>query len=295
MSGKEIQKTTSVKGLLSQESVQNRFKEMLGQKANGFLTSVITAVSQNSLLQKADPQTVLFAAAAAASMDLPVNPNLGLAYIVPYKGMATLQVGYKGFIQLAQRSGQYRTINATDVREGEVSHIDRLSGEMDFNWIQNDAERIKKKVVGYVAYFELLNGFKKSLYMSETEIRAHAKKYSQSFKSGTGIWADEFDGMAKKTVIKLLLSKFGVMSIDMQTAITVDQGVVKNWEGEAVEYVDNKKLDHEQVSAEKENQRLIDHISESKDINELEMVEDFITEGEIKDLYDKKKKELQKA
>jgi recombination protein RecT len=187
------------------------------------------------MLNNCKPESVVSAALIAASMDLPINQNLGFAYLIPYKNkdgeVCQFQMGYKGFIQLAQRSGFYKTINASEVKEGEIVGFNRLSGEIEFNWIENEAEREKAKAVGYVAYFRLLNGFEKSLYMTVDELNAHAKKYSKNFaKYNSGLWADDFDSMAKKTVLKLLISKFGPLNTQLQKAIAEDQTVDGEYE-----------------------------------------------------------------
>lgn len=222
---------------VKQDAVTTRLNELLGKRAPQFVTSLVSAANANTLLANCAPETVLTAALTAASMDLPINQNLGFAYLIPYKNktgeVCQFQMGYKGFIQLAQRSGYYKTINATDVREGEIVKNDRLSGEIEFNWIENEAERAKAKVIGYVAYFKLLSGFEKTFYMSAEELKSHATKYSKNFaKYNSGLWADNFDAMAKKTVLKLLISKFGPLNTQLEDAIQKDQTV----DGE---YVDN--------------------------------------------------------
>jgi recombination protein RecT len=244
-----IEKQVTAKSLFEREDVQKKFKELLGKRSTAFITSVLQIVSQNALLAKADPASIYQAAAVAATLDLPLNSNLGFAYIVPYnqkqsdgtwKQVAQFQMGYKGFIQLAQRSGQYKTMNVTDVREGEIKSKNRLTGEFEFQWIESDSERLNKPIIGYVAFFELLNGFSKSLYMTRDQLNNHGVKFSQTFKKGFGLWKDDFDGMSLKTVIKLLISKFGPLSVEMTTAVVVDQSIVKDG-GETldVEYVDN--------------------------------------------------------
>ena len=243
----------TIKTLMSSDSVKTRFNQILGKESAGFISSVLS-VSNTAALIGAEPTTILNAAVVAATLELPINPNLGFAYIVPYnnKGQkqAQFQMGYKGFIQLAQRSGQYKTINATDVREGELISNDILTGEVVIKALDKDRE--KKPVIGYAAYFELLNGFRKTLYMSAEEMKSHATKYSQSYRNdkySSSLWSTQFDVMAKKTVIKLLLSKFGPLSIEMQKAQTFDQAVVINSSGienadyvpttDNVEYTDN--------------------------------------------------------
>lgn len=220
---------------IRQDEVRTRLNDLLGKRAPQFITSLVAASNANKALNDCKPKSVVSAALIAASMDLPINQNLGFAYLIPYtlnkgkKGEETVcqfQMGYKGFIQLAQRSGFYKTINASEVKEGEIVNFDRLSGEIDFQWIENQTEREKAPTVGFVAYFRLLNGFEKSLYMTVDELNAHAKKYSKNFaKYGSGLWNDDFDSMAKKTVLKLLISKFGPLNTLLQKAIQEDQTV----------------------------------------------------------------------
>lgn len=228
----------TVKGLLCNVDYKKRFEEILGKKAQGFMSSVIN-VAKTSSLADCEPTSIVSAAVIAATLDLPIDPNLGFAYIVPYNNTkkkikeGQFQIGYKGFIQLAQRSGQFKTINAVEVREGEIKKVNRLTGEIEFNDDFDLATMEEKKVVGYVGYFSLLNGFEKALYMSREQLEAHGKKYSQSYKSREkwivekSLWTTDFDSMATKTVIKLLLSKYAPLSIEMQTAVTADQAVIK--------------------------------------------------------------------
>ena len=311
--------TTGVKGLssfLNSDGVKSKFTDILGQKGVGFISSVLSVVSSNTALANADQNSIYTAALLAASLDLPINQNLGLAYIVPYKTkqpdgtykqMAQFQLGYKGFLQLAQRSGQFKTINSTDVKEGEIVSWDRMSGEMTFNWIQDSKERLSKKTIGYLSYFKLLNGFENSFYMTIEEIEAHAKKYSQTYKQyGTGLWKDEFDGMAKKTVTKLNLSKNAPLSIEMQRAVVSDQAVIKNdnfTKDEGAIEVDAQYVDHEEVpldvtavSETKERERVLKHIEKSKSVEELEKCLPGIADDDIEtyDLFQAKKKELTK-
>lgn len=223
---------TTINALVSSVNVKQRFEEMLGDKAAGFLSSVISIVNGNPQLKRCDPNKVLAVAATAASMDLPINPNLGFAYIVPYKNEPQFQMGYKGYIQLAQRSGQYKTINATHVFEGEIERINRITGEVVFS----ENGPTSDKIVGYIAYFRLINGFEKYDYMSLEEVEVHAKRFSQSYGKGFSPWTSDFDAMATKTVLKRLLSKYGILSIDMQTGVLADQAVVRENDDGTVEY-----------------------------------------------------------
>ena len=224
----------TLKALLQSTDVRGRFEDMLGKKAAGFISSILSAVSLNKALATADPKTVLSAAAIAASLDLPINGNLGFAYIVPYKGQAQFQAGWKGFVQLAMRTGLYKTMNVAIVHEGELKESDPFRGTMEFD----HAGKKSDVVIGYVAYFRLLNGFEKWFYMTKAQAEAHGKRYSQSYNSDMGQWKKNFDAMALKTVIKQLLSKWGILSIEMQRALTYDQAVVD--EQEKPTYIDAK-------------------------------------------------------
>jgi len=211
-----------LKKMISTEEIKNRFQEVLGQKAQGFLTSVLNTVYLNDNLSQADPNSIMTSALTAAALDLPVDPNLGFSWIIPYnvKGqkVARFQLGYRGYIQLALRSGQYETINVVEIYEGEEIKEDRLTGKVILN-----GKRVSDQVKGYVAYFRLLNGFEKYLLKYKSEIEAHAKKYSKSWGNQSSPWTSDFDKMAKKTVLKELISKYGIMSIQMQTAIEHDK------------------------------------------------------------------------
>lgn len=240
----------TLQGMLSSESVKNRFNELLGKKSAGFVTSLLSVVNNNKLLEKAKPETVISAAAQAAALDLPINQSLGYAYIVPYGNEAQFQIGYKGLIQLAMRSGQYKTINAAEVYEGEIKNVNRFTGEFEFGEKESDV------VVGYMAYFRLANGFEKYLYMTMDEMQAHARKYSKAYKGGTTSWGiTDFHSMAIKTVLKRLISKFGIMSVEMQSmqsAMTYDGAVLREDKEGYVEpdYVDTVDVDGTTVDTE---------------------------------------------
>lgn len=228
--------TPAIKQMFEKDNVQQRFKQMLGDKANSFLVSVINVVRSSDRLSQAEPDSVRDAAAIAATLDLPIDPNLGMAYIIPYpdgktgKVYANFQMGYKGFIQLAQRSGQLKTISATPVREGQIIKNDPLRGyEFDFSGGQLG------EIVGYAAYMALLNGFEKTLYMSRKEMEQHAASYSAGYKKGYSNWNKKFDEMALKTVIKQLLSKYAPLSVDLQKALQSDSGIEHEEAGNAIE------------------------------------------------------------
>jgi recombination protein RecT len=250
-------KVKSVESLMATNEIKSKFNDVLGKKAAGFMASIITASKNN--LKGVEPNSILKGAMTAATLDLPIEPNLGFAYLVPYNNkvngqwvkQAQFQIGYKGCIQLAIRSGQYKTINAIEVYEGEIKKINRLTGEIELNEDENEINR--KKVVGYMAYFRLINGFEKSLYMSKEEVEAHAKKYSKVYASGKScLWKTDFDAMAIKTVLKRLISKYGIMSIEMQKAVLSDQAIID--ENDNLIYADNPEHEIE----EKANKKTID-------------------------------------
>ena len=220
-------------------NTQSYLSDVLGEQKNEFVSNLTALVSNDKNLQACAPTTLMFAALTATALKLPLDKNLGFAYVIPYNNKkagtceAQFQLGVKGYKQMAIRSGQFKTLNATDVREGEIIERDFLTGEIKFKW-DNTAERIKKPIIGYVAFFELVNGFKKMLYMSVEEVEAHAKRYSQTYSSRneyvrqSSKWTTDFDAMALKTVVKKLLSHDAPLSVDMQTAIKADQSIQRN-------------------------------------------------------------------
>lgn len=247
-----------LKEKLNNDIVKQKFAEVLGKKAQGFVASILQISSQNALLSNADPNTVIQSAMVAATLDLPLNSNLGFAYIIPYnvktKGkngqpdtfnvVAQFQMGYKGFIQLAQRSGQFKTISSAPIYDGQLVDENPLTGFVfDFKRKTSDT------VIGYAAYFELLNGFSKTLFMTKADMDKHGAKYSKTFGQAYGLWKTDYDGMANKTVLKLLLSKFAPLSIEMQTAQLTDQAVINDADTLDVTYTDNEDVS-ESVSAE---------------------------------------------
>ena len=243
----KINKTTLLRQELEKDGIKNRFNEMLGKKAAGFMSSIITVQNSNPQLKECEPMSIIGAAAVAATLDLPIDKNLGFAHIVPYGKVAQFQMGYKGFIQLAMRTGQYQTINACPIYDGEFISENRLTGEIvfDFNAKKSDT------IIGFAAYFKMINGFEKTIYWTKEKITNHAKKYSKSFNNSSSRWQQDFNVMALKTVIKSLISKWGILSIDMQTAIITDQAVLKSTEIEDIEYIDGTTTDFEDVTETK--------------------------------------------
>ncbi|NJL73925.1 MAG: recombinase RecT [Saprospiraceae bacterium] len=234
--------TITIKNLMSGDSVKNKFEEILGKNANAFISSVTTLATTTSL-RDCDPMSVLTCAITAATLNLQVNQTLGQAYIIPYKGknglVAQFQLGWKGYLALAMRTGQFKRINVSPVYEGQFKNHDIVTGDMDFT-----GEKKSDKVVGYVSFFRLQNDFEKTLYMTVEEVRKHGEKYSKSFSFQGSVWATNFDAMAQKTVLKLLLSRYAPLSVELQTAVLADQSVIKPTSDDSLdfssyEYVDN--------------------------------------------------------
>lgn len=263
----------TLKGMLEMPVYKNKFNEMLGKKAAGFMSSIIAVTNNNKYLAKANPATVIGAAAQAAMLDLPINQSLGFAYIVPYGNEAQFQLGYKGYIQLAQRSGQYVDIGSKTVYEGELEYENRLLDKFKFG------ERTGDKVIGYLAYFRLTNGFEKMLFMTLDEMQAHAKKYSKNYKGGTDKWGlTDFNTMAEKTVLKRLLSKYGPLSIEsvqMSQALSNDGSVISmNKDGEFDVDFDGETIDaeYEEPAAEEHGGDTYNVAGEIIDANTGEVV-----------------------
>ena len=232
----------NAKDFFAKPMVQEKLKELVGKNAPAFATSVLQIVNSNSMLVNADPQTIFSAACMAATLNLPINNNLGFAYIVPFKNNkenkieAQFQLGYKGYIQLAQRSGQFSRIAATPVYNGQLISENPLLG-YEFDW----SVKPSGDPIGYVAFFKLINGFTAELYMSKEEVMKHANKYSQTAKKGYGVWKDQFEAMALKTVLKLLLSKQAPLSIDMQKAQMADQAIIRDVDKDEFDYIDHQE------------------------------------------------------
>ncbi len=216
-----LAKVEQFKGILNSQTIRAQLKNSLKEKSGAFMSSMIDLYSTDDLLQKCDPQAVAMECVKAAVLDLPLVKSLGFAYVVPYKNKPTFTIGYKGLIQLAQRTGKYKTINAGNVYEGELLGEDRLSGMLDLS-----GERTSDEVIGYFAYFKLLNGYEKVSYMSKDEMIEYADKYSPSYqaskKDGFSPWYKEFDKMAQKTVLRRLIGTYGPMSVEMVKAIESD-------------------------------------------------------------------------
>lgn len=240
------QQNMSLSELMHSPAVVGKLNEVWNspQMANSFMSSVISVANGNPQLRKAEPMSIIGAAMVAATMQLQVIPTLGQCYIIPYGSKAQFQVGYLGLLQLCQRSGQFKKILAAPVHEGEY-----ISGdEFDEDYVFDRKQRKSDKVIGYMAKFELLNGFTKVAYWDIDKVKAHATKFSQAFRSGfNSPWKSDFDAMAMKTVMKSIL-KYAPKSIEMQNAVTFDQAVINTNTSDvqdldidafAPEYVDN--------------------------------------------------------
>lgn len=215
-------------------------------RATRFIASISSAVATNQALQECDAGTILSGALLGESLNLSPSPQLGQYYLVPFndskKGykVAQFQLGYKGYIQLAIRSGQYKKLNVLAIKKGELVKYDPLNEEIEVNLIEDEEKRENAETIGYYAMFEYTNGFRKSLYWSKSKMEKHALKYSNGYKARKGYtyWEKDFDGMAYKTMLRQLISKWGIMSIDMQQAVEKDMATI-NTDG-TYEYVDNE-------------------------------------------------------
>lgn len=230
---------------LTKDAVKNQINEVIGEK-NGqrFISSIVSAVNNNPQLAQCTNQSILSGALLGESLKLSPSPQLGQYYLVPFndrqKGkVAQFQLGYKGYIQLAIRSGQYKKLNVLAIKEGELVKFDPLNEEIEVNLIENEEEREKAPTIGYYAFFEYTNSFRKAIYWSRAKMEAHALKYSAGYraKKGYTFWEKDFDGMAYKTMLRQLISKWGIMSIDMQNAVESDMAVIN--EDGSKDYVDN--------------------------------------------------------
>jgi recombination protein RecT len=231
---------------LTQEAVKNQINNVIGG-SNGqrFISSIISAVQTTPALQECTNQSILSGALLGESLKLSPSPQLGHYYLVPFNDkdrgkVAQFQLGYKGYIQLAVRSGYYKKLNVLAIKECELINFDPLNEEIKVNLIEDEEARENAPTIGYYAMFEYTNGFRKAIYWSKAKMEAHANKYSAGYraKKGYTFWERDFDGMAFKTMLRQLISKWGIMSIDMQNAISSDMAVIN--EDGTKDYVDNK-------------------------------------------------------
>lgn len=225
----ERPQVNSVQGLLKNPVIQGKFQQLLKEKTSGFTSSLITLVNGDSYLSDSDPMSIITGAMQAAQLDLPLEKQFGFAYLVPFNSKegnkwvkkAQFVLGYRGYIQLAQRSGQYKSINVGNVYEGQLESWNPLTEELVFN----PEGKVSDNVVGYFGYFQLLNGFEKTVYWTKEQVEKHRVENNKSKDKSklTGVWASNYDAMAQKTVLRNLLSKWGILSIEMQKAVLVDE------------------------------------------------------------------------
>lgn len=277
---KEIATIQNKKGfsqLLDSPAIKQRINEVLKDRSTQFVTSALSLFNSNAQLADCEPASLFNACLTATSLGLPINNNLGFAYIIPYGKQAQFQIGYKGFRQLAINSNQYRDLDVKAVYEGQLIEDDSFKG-FHFNWKSKTSD----KIIGYASFFELLNGFTSTYYMSSEDIEKHAKKYSQTYKKySTGLWKDDKEKMAKKTVVKLHLnSGFAPLSIEMQKAVSADQSIIND--NDQYTYIDNEPETLEMSNLDEENKRVLTHLEKCKDTESLNLELDGISE-DIKD------------
>jgi recombination protein RecT len=212
-----LQRIDTLKSAIGEDYVQNQLQVALAENTGSFTASLIDLFTSDKYLQECEPKQVILQAMKAAMLKLPINKSLGYGYIIAYNKVPEFQLGYKGLIQLALRTGQYKTINCDVVYKGELKTVNKLTGEIDIT-----GTAVDDTVVGYFAYFELKTGFSKMLYMTKEKVEKHAAKYSKSYTQANGAWKKEFDAMAKKTVLRNLLSHYGQMSVEVATALDKD-------------------------------------------------------------------------
>ena len=236
---------------LTSDAVKNKVNALMGGKdGQRFMTAILSAVSNNPTLGDCEHSSILSAAMLGESLKLSPSPQLGQYYMVPFndnklrRRVAQFQLGYKGYIQLAIRSGYYKKLNVISIKEGELVKFDPLNEEIEVNLIEDDSTRESTQTIGYYAMFEYQNGFRKALYWSLEKMQAHAEKFSQGYRARKGytFWEKDFDAMAHKTMLRQLISKWGIMSIEMQSAMEKDMAVL-NEDGSVAAYVDNDVVD----------------------------------------------------
>lgn len=252
-----IQQKQGINTYLQSDAVKNNIMSVIGNKEDGqrFISSVVSAVQVNPALNECTNSSILSAALLGHSLKLPQSPQLQMFYMVPYNNKkkvnvngkeveqtvkeAVFQLSYRGYLQLAMRSGQYKKINACDIREGELKSFNPITEEYIFDAITDYEKRATLPVIGYYAYFEMVNGYRKELYWSKEQMEQHAKKYSMSYRKGwsSSFWSSDFDAMALKTMLRQLISKWGMMSIDMETAYQHDMAI-QDENGNPI-YIDN--------------------------------------------------------
>ena len=278
---KEQKQTFSA--FLATDAMKKKINEMVGgEKGQQFVTAIISAVSANPQLAECDNASIVSAALVGQALNLSPSPQLGQFYMVPFNDskrgckVAQFQIGYKGYIQLAIRSGQYKKLNVLAIKKGELKKYDPLNEEIEVQLIEDEEVREKEETIGYYAMFEYLNGFRKTLYWSKEKMEAHAIKYSMGYraKKGYTFWEKDFDGMAYKTMLRQLISKWGIMSIDltMQKAFESDMAVIND--NGSYDYIDNE-VETEVISVENENNQEVVDKNNDNNINDNTNDTDF--------------------
>ena len=228
----------TVQAFLNLPKVKGYLENLLRERTGQFIASLVSLANLDSKLAKCAPRSIMMCGLKAASLNLPLDNSLGFAYAIPYGDIAQFQIGYRGFIQLAMRTGIYRSINVIDIREGELKTWDALTETLTLQMLNNEEVRQKTTVAGYAAMFELNNGFRKVIYRRKDDLIAHGKRFSKTFSKGP--WQSDTDQMCKKTLVKELLSKWGPLSTEVMEGIKADQAVIQETEaGEVYEYLDN--------------------------------------------------------
>jgi len=233
----------TVQGFLNVPKVKGYLDNVLKERAGQFITSLVSLVNLETKLQKCKPKSIMMCGLKATSLNLPLDNNLGFAYVVPYGHEAQFQIGYKGFIQLAMRTGQYRSINVIDIREGELTIWDALTETLTLHNIDDEKTREKAPIIGYAAMYELKNGFRKVIYRKKESLLAHGKRFSKAFTSGP--WQSDTDAMCRKTLLKELLSKWGPLSTDIMEGIKADQAIIRDNETTGEQFYDYADADVE--------------------------------------------------
>lgn len=272
---------------LTNTKVRNYLEGILKERTGSFVSSMASIASMNTNLQNCTAKSLMMCGLKAASMNLPIDPNLGYAYPVPYKNNdlgiteAQFQMGYRGYIQLAMRTSQYKKLIVTDIRDGEIEEIDPITETYRFKPILNEEQRNNAKVSGYYAMFELVNGFRKEMYWPIEKLIGHGKRYSKSYHKNTSKWKTDEDSMCKKTMLRQLISKWGPMSVEMQEAHKADMAIIDLNEetgSEDIRYLDNPTQENQQEP------------EQDSPLNEVKEQENIISDSELDEFFSKEKK-----
>jgi len=285
----EIKEMNTMSTYLTQDLVKNKIIQMIGsEKGSRFIAAISSAVTTNPALQECTQGSILNAALVGESLNLSPSPQLGQYYLVPFKNtkigvtVAQFQLGYKGYVQLAIRSGYYKKMNVLAIKEGELIKYDPLNEELQVQLIEDEEIRENTETIGYYAMFEYENGFRKSIYWSKKKMNAHAQKYSTAYRSDLkynnkySFWSSDFDGMAYKTMLRQLISKWGIMSIELEKAVESDMGAIQ--EGGQVDYIDNVEDEQMNITTDKDNKKeevIVVEKSTKQNTNEVEEVNNY--------------------